>query len=720
MAAEEIVFKTRVETGDSAKKVDDVGKAVKGTAAQIKQLERENELLNGSMEEITLSSESLGKKFELLNKKIEKTPMTLNGLNAQMEAYKAIALQAGATDPIRQEAINKASELKNKYADLEAEVNRLAHDGQQLQGALQIGGAVAAGYGAAQGAMALFGGQSEELQKSLVKLQGVTALLMSLEQLRTTLEKESNAMLLIKAIRTKVVTFAQVAYAAATGATTGAMISLSAATAAAMLPLTILIAAIGGLIYLFMSFFDETENLEEANDKLTASYEKQNAELDRSNAKINREIGNRLNLAKAAGATEAEINKITEEGLLVREQQRVNEVGVLRSQIEAKRSIYKKAIEDEDFELAKSIGDQIRGTREKYTELKDLDGQYFVDKEIRQTQANTNATAQEVKLAEDNQKVWAAARDKRRQAELAEVAKRLELARLTQDMFAANIEDNDLRERTQLLIKNERDRNDIISKYGKDTELLIQLKIKQANEIAAIDAGLLEAAQLEQADKDKIALDKKLENEKYFQDQYAEIQKKAREDEEALEAAMIEAKVQLQAKGLQATQDLSDIFFAIRSDKAVKGSAEELKLAKQQFKVNKALQIAQAVMQGIQGVQAAFASGVAVPIIGPATGAIYAAAAGLTAIANVAKIKSTQFGGGGSGSMSSSVTPPRIQSNLDQTPNNQNQGQGNGTTNTNDLLGNNNNQNMKVIVVDSDIKNIMDKSAKVQAISTIE
>ena len=55
-----------------------------------------------------------------------------------------------------------------------------------------------------------------------------------------------------------------------------------------------------------------------------------------------------------------------------------------------------------------------------------------------------------------------------------------------------------------------------------------------------------------------------------------------------------------------------------------------------------------AVITGVQTVMAAFASGMATPIIGPATGAVFAVLAGITAAANIAKIAGTQFEGGGS------------------------------------------------------------------------
>jgi len=109
-----------------------------------------------------------------------------------------------------------------------------------------------------------------------------------------------------------------------------------------------------------------------------------------------------------------------------------------------------------------------------------------------------------------------------------------------------------------------------------------------------------------------------------------------------------QASFALAKTSLESTQALSDIFFANKLSKAKKGSAEETAIAKKQFEVNKALQIAQAVMQGAQAVLAAYASGSAIPIIGAVAGPLYAVAAGLVAIKNIQTIKNAQFGGGAS------------------------------------------------------------------------
>jgi len=77
----------------------------------------------------------------------------------------------------------------------------------------------------------------------------------------------------------------------------------------------------------------------------------------------------------------------------------------------------------------------------------------------------------------------------------------------------------------------------------------------------------------------------------------------------------------------------------------------------------KAISLAQATISGIQGVQAAFTSGSAVPIVGVALGPIAAGLAAAVAAKNISKIASSTTGskkGGGGGGGGGSFSTPRI------------------------------------------------------------
>jgi hypothetical protein len=166
----------------------------------------EQYLLDKSFEDIATSSDTLESKFEQLNEKISITPKTLNGLNAQMEAYKAIALQAGEAgdEVVRQQALERAAALRDMYADLEREVNNLANDQKNLQGVMEIGQTAIASYGLYQSALAAVGIEGEEFEEMLIKLQAAQTALSSLQQISVVIQKQSAAAQLIQAQASRV------------------------------------------------------------------------------------------------------------------------------------------------------------------------------------------------------------------------------------------------------------------------------------------------------------------------------------------------------------------------------------------------------------------------------------------------------------------------------------------------------------------------------------
>lgn len=137
-------------------------------------------------------------------------------------------------------------------------------------------------------------------------------------------------------------------------------------------------------------------------------------------------------------------------------------------------------------------------------------------------------------------------------------------------------------------------------------------------------------------------------NDVYRQKHLDQIAKEEIEAHKKVEEAKQNLSIDLTSKSIAASQNITDAFFAYKLNGVKKGSAEELKIAKQQFETNKKLQLAQATIQGIQSVLAAFSSGSAIPIIGAVAGPAYAVLAGIAAAANIAKIANTKFEGGGS------------------------------------------------------------------------
>lgn len=79
------------------------------------------------------------------------------------------------------DAAAKAGQYKNRLDDVNLAVNALSADKPVLQATLNLAQGLAGGIAAAQGAMALFGGKSKEVDEALKKVQGSLALLQGLQ-----------------------------------------------------------------------------------------------------------------------------------------------------------------------------------------------------------------------------------------------------------------------------------------------------------------------------------------------------------------------------------------------------------------------------------------------------------------------------------------------------------------------------------------------------------
>lgn len=753
MASEvqEIVFRTVVDTGNSSQNVDKLNDSIKETDESVKK-----------------TGKDFNKMLSDVDEKVNSGELSFRQLSKVVKEYQSIALQAGRESVIGQEALQKAAALSDELADLTAEVNALAHDGANMQAALQLGSTVTAGYGALQGAMALVGGESEELQETMVKLQAVQAVLNGIEQVRANLEKESFLMIKAKAIATKGLTVVETIYAAAVGTTTGAMKALRIAMLA--LPIVAIIAGIVALVGWLVSLADVSEDVEGMNDKLTESYDRQSKAMQANAQAYERDINNKIRLAKLQNATEEEVLGLEQKRLAIKEVGRKQEMKALAKQVSDQSDLYKKAYDQQDFELATKIRGEIQANRQKYFELKRLDGQYFEDnRALRLEYENKQKQEQEEadKKAQEKAKEYA---KKREEARKAEAQKRLEETRMYEDLIATNIADEDLRKLTQLKLQQQRELEEVRKKYGERSKVVSELETKQqsdrealteefrlreeearkghdefvdkqrqgqaekelASQKAILEAKLIatkedfdvqqklkrDLAQLELTEalaQEGITMGEKLKLQEEYNAKIDALDEELAQKQIERRKRVEEAGTAVAVQGLEAVQGLANAFFDAKMSRLEKGSAEELRVAKKAFEINKKLQIAQAIVQGVQATLAAYSSGSAIPIVGAVTGPLFAALAAATAVANIVKIKNSTFESPGSGSSTPSVAPPQIP---DFSATTQTAGlTGSGTENTGNNIpavapG-------KVVLVDSDLKAGIKETQKVDVLSSL-
>lgn len=110
----------------------------------------------------------------------------------------------------------RAGEVKDQIGDTKNAIKALSSDTFRLDAFAQGAQAIAGGFAAAQGALALFGTENKQVEEAIKKTQGAMALLQGVTAITNVLQKES-------ALRLAVATTAQTAYTAVVGTSTGAM-----------------------------------------------------------------------------------------------------------------------------------------------------------------------------------------------------------------------------------------------------------------------------------------------------------------------------------------------------------------------------------------------------------------------------------------------------------------------------------------------------------------
>jgi hypothetical protein len=228
---------------------------------------------------------------------------------ATVRQMQQIAMTARALGPEFQDfandVIRSAGQIQDAVGDMRAEVKYFSSDTRRLDSVLGGIQGVAGAFSAVEGATAMLGIESKDLQKTMVQLQGALALVNGLQAVSNALQAESAFMkgLDIAATRIQTYVLGQATVAARAYAT-----ALVATGAGAILVAIGLIAAAMG------SVKKETKEATEEVNNFTKAYEKQ-AETAKKSAEIGNQISDellkkQLDRAKLRGASEAELYQI--------------------------------------------------------------------------------------------------------------------------------------------------------------------------------------------------------------------------------------------------------------------------------------------------------------------------------------------------------------------------------------------------------------------------
>jgi hypothetical protein len=483
--AEEIIFKVGVDTGDSVQDVNKVGDAIEG-------VDKEAKKTSGS--------------FVNLKKELRQLTIQLQGLDPASKEFEQVAARAG-----------KIKEQLRGVADAINDADPEKFGGKFQRTAEGIAGA----FSAVTGAQALFGKNSEEIEKQMLKVQGAIALTQGISAMK---ELRNDAGELAMAIKGKVVS--------AFGSLRSAIISTG----------------IGALVIIITSII---ANWKEFSSALTKSFPalakvgeyfsniKQVAsgvisgliEGFKAVGKIMFDLitGDVSSAWKEAKNFGANVSKAYNQGYAekdkeLRTKHYIESTKQQLDMLEAQgKDVSKKRLDL----LKKELTLLQKGSEEYNTKLVEIES---LRTSIRQKQADKQKEIS-AKSKENEEKNEA--------ERLAKLKEKQELQNKIYDLTIANIEDTDTRELVALKEKHRRELEEITAQYGKKKEfkeLEKQLKENQINEENALT--------------DKQKADKKAKEDK---DEKERLEKQ----QEIRDRENLDAKSKLEADLIRAEEDFN-------------------------------------------------------------------------------------------------------------------------------------------------------------------
>ena len=233
------------------------------------------------------------KAFDDLNKKTKPLTQVLRGLKNELTQLE----EEGKAGTVQFQRLTvEAARLEDQIGDLRQRVQILASDTFKFDAAVGAVQGLAAGFQIAEGASALFGAESEDLQKALLKLNAVTAIATGLQEVSKLVKEESAAKTLVLAKATAV-------YEAVVGTSTGALKAFRIALAATGVGL--LVIAIGALIANFDKVKDAIFGTSDSTRALKQAVEDSTSAIAESQEQVIK-VGNAFELAKAGVISQEE------------------------------------------------------------------------------------------------------------------------------------------------------------------------------------------------------------------------------------------------------------------------------------------------------------------------------------------------------------------------------------------------------------------------------
>jgi hypothetical protein len=225
-------------------------------------------------------------------KAIDNVGKSGKSLTGQLRGLKQELAQLEIAGQDGTEAFNKllisAAKLEDQIGDTRARVKILASDTFKFDVAVGATQALASGFEVAQGAAALFGEESEDLQKVIAKVTAATAVANGVNQLAAIIKDENS-------LKTGIQTAAQKAYNVVVGESTGLMKGFKIALAATGVGLLVL--GLVALIENFEKIKDAINGTSDTTRALAATLDDTKTALGSATEETNK-VGTAFDLAK--------------------------------------------------------------------------------------------------------------------------------------------------------------------------------------------------------------------------------------------------------------------------------------------------------------------------------------------------------------------------------------------------------------------------------------
>jgi hypothetical protein len=228
---------------------------------------------------------------------------------ATVRQMQQIAMTARALGPEFQEfandVIREAGKIQDAVGDMRAEVKYFASDTRRLDAV--VGGiqGLAGAFSAVEGATAVLGIESKDLQKTMVQLQGALALVNGLQAVQNALQAESAFMVGLQTAAVRIQTYVMGQATVAARAYAAALVATGAG--AILVAIGLIASAFGGVSN---KTKEATKSVETFTEKYKKSAESSKKMSETMSGIADELLQKELNRAKLRGASEAELSQI--------------------------------------------------------------------------------------------------------------------------------------------------------------------------------------------------------------------------------------------------------------------------------------------------------------------------------------------------------------------------------------------------------------------------